>query len=81
MAMDSEQFEKDDSYRNLLTTNRYSEGSADYMQLRPRFSGLSYRGQLGEGTEGPRGRGQGGSSLEGAVRGGCGVKVAVKGVD
>ena len=23
-------------------------------------SGLSYRGQLGEGTEGPRGRGQGG---------------------
>jgi hypothetical protein len=26
----------------------------------------SYRGQLGEGTEGPRRRGQGGSSLEGA---------------
>ena len=29
------------------------------------LSDLSYRGQLGEGTEGPRGRGQGGSSLEG----------------
>jgi hypothetical protein len=30
-------------------------------------SDLSYRGQLDEGTEGPRGRGQrGGSSLEGA---------------
>jgi len=33
-------------------------------------SDLSYRGQLGEGTEGPRGRGQGGvSSLEGAGKG------------
>ena len=31
----------------------------------PLDSDPSYRGQLGEGTEGPRGRGQGGSSLEG----------------
>jgi hypothetical protein len=35
----------------------------------PEPSDLSYRGQLGEGTEGPRGRGQGGSSLEGTGKG------------
>jgi hypothetical protein len=44
-------------------------------------SGLSYRGQLGEGTEGPRGRGQGGSSLEGAGKGRLWRKGSCKGVD
>jgi len=39
---------------------------------------LSYRGQLSEGTEDPRRRGRGGSSLERRVRGGCGVEVAVR---
>jgi hAT family C-terminal dimerisation region len=37
--------------------------------------------EVGEGTEGPSRAGVGGKSLEGGrVRGGCGVKVAVKGV-
>jgi hypothetical protein len=39
----------------------------------------SYRGQLGEGIEGPQGRGQGVVASRGRVRGGCGVKVAVRG--
>jgi hypothetical protein len=43
------------------------------------FSGLNYRGQLGEGTEGPRGRGRGVVASRGRVRDGCGVKVAVGG--
>jgi hypothetical protein len=41
----------------------------------------SYRGQLGEGTEGPRGRGQGGSSLEGAGKGRLWRKGSRKGID
>jgi hypothetical protein len=41
----------------------------------------SYRGQLGEGTEGPRGRGQGGSSLEGAGKGRLWRKGSRKEVD
>jgi hypothetical protein len=41
-------------------------------------SDRSYRGQLGEGTEGLRGRGQGGVvASRGRVRGGCGAKVVV----
>ena len=44
-------------------------------------SDLSYRGQLGEGTEGPRGRGQGGSSLEGAGKGRLWRKGSRKEVD
>ena len=44
-------------------------------------SDLSYRGQLGEGTEGPRGRGQWGSSLEGADKGRLWRKGSRKGVD
>jgi hypothetical protein len=50
-------------------------------RLRVDGSGLSYRGQLGEGTEGPRGRGQGGSSLEGAGKGRLWRKGSRKGVD
>jgi hypothetical protein len=39
-----------------------------------------HRGQLGKGTEGLEGEVRGGSSLEGAGKGGgCGVKVAVRG--
>ena len=41
----------------------------------------SYRGQLGEGTEGPRGRGRGGSSLEGAGKGRLWGKGSRKEVD
>jgi hypothetical protein len=44
-------------------------------------SDLSYRGQLGEGTEGPRERGQGGSSLEGAGKGRLWRKGSRKGID
>jgi hypothetical protein len=44
-------------------------------------SGLSYRGQLGEGIEGPRGRGQRGSSLEGAGKRRLWRKDRRKGVD
>ena len=47
----------------------------------PLPSSLSYRGQLSEGTEGPRGRGQGGSSLEGAGKGRLWSKGSRKGVD
>ena len=41
----------------------------------------SYRGHLGEGTEGPRGEVRGGSSLEGAGKGRLWRKGSCKGVD
>jgi hypothetical protein len=41
----------------------------------------SYRGQLGEGAEGPRGRGRGGSSLEVAGKRRLWRKGSRKGVD
>jgi hypothetical protein len=45
-----------------------------------RSSDLSYRGQLGEGNERPsRARSRGVVASRGRVRGGCGVKVAVRG--
>jgi hypothetical protein len=50
--------------RILAWISRYFGAMSRLRAVLP-ASGLSYRGQLGEATEGPRGRGQGGSSIEG----------------
>jgi hypothetical protein len=48
--------------KSFVFSLEHSLAHCDLSQRQPAacISGLSYRGQLSEGTEGPRGRGQGG---------------------
>jgi hypothetical protein len=53
------------SFKSLSRTHltnglKLQETCYEFAEKHAYGSGLSYRGQLGEGTEGPRGRGQGG---------------------